>query len=238
VSSLTLPPDYHRIKVVHSFDELAATPLANGVNALCWPRTLPGHFREVVERLDAPPGITTLEDSLLEGLPLSAAGKLAVAAMLEDLHRLRELGLEPVLDCINGYLPRSAEQAGAMRTDVCSWHVDSATAETDTWLCTYHGRSSEGLRNDEAIRRVDIPGTRAALLQSFGGNDDDTFLDYLHENFYNLHYAPVGEAQPFSFGAGNLWRIATEYPGSPVPPCIHRAPATVQGELPRLLLIS
>ncbi len=41
-----------------------------------------------------------------------------------------------------------------------------------------------------------------------------------------------------SFGLGNLWRIAVDYPGSPVPPCIHRAPITRPGRPPRLLLIS
>jgi len=63
-------------------------------------------------------------------------------------------------------------------------------------------------------------------------------LEYLNENFYDLHYAPVEGAQPFSFGLGNFWRIATEYPGSPVPPCIHRAPPDAPGRAPRLLLIS
>jgi hypothetical protein len=45
-------------------------------------------------------------------------------------------------------------------------------------------------------------------------------------------------AQPFSFGLGHVWRIACEHPGSPVPPCIHRAPETAPGQPPRLLLIS
>ena len=107
----------------------------------------------------------------------------------------------------------------------------------DTWLCTYYGRSSEGLRNEEARRRVDIAETRAALLKDFGGADDDAFREYLNENCYDLHYAPNANAQPFSFGLGHLWRIACEYPDSPVPPCIHRAPETAPGEL-RLLLIS
>ena len=125
-----------------------------------------------------------------------------------------------------------------MPTDVFSFHADSATVEADTYLCTYHGSPSEGLRNDEAQRRVDIPATRAELLKRFGGNDDDAFREYLKENCYDLHYAPIPSARPFSFGLGNLWRIATDYPGCPVPPCIHRAPATLPGESPRLLLIS
>jgi len=123
-------------------------------------------------------------------------------------------------------------------TDVYSFHADRATAETDTYLCTYHGPASEGLGNDEAQRRMDIPETRAELLKLFGGEDDDTFREYLNKNCHDLHYVPNSKARLFSFGVGNLWRIAVDYPGSPVPPCIHRAPKTLPGQSPRLLLIS
>jgi hypothetical protein len=85
---------------------------------------------------------------------------------------------------------------------------------------------------------VEHPATRTALLQRFGGPDDDRFRAFLTENCYDLHYAPLPSARPYSFGVGNLWRIAIEYPGCPVPPCIHRAPATAPGAPPRLLLIS
>jgi hypothetical protein len=85
---------------------------------------------------------------------------------------------------------------------------------------------------------VDIPEIRAELLRLYGGNDDAGFLEYLAENFYDLHYAPLARARPFSFGIGNLWRIAIKYPGSPVPPCVHRAPLTLPGQPARLLLIS
>jgi hypothetical protein len=85
---------------------------------------------------------------------------------------------------------------------------------------------------------VDIPATRAELLKLFGGDDDAGFLEYLSENSYDLHYLPVAHAQPFSFGIGNLWRVAVDWPGSPVPPCFHRAPSTLPGDPPRLLLIS
>ena len=236
MTPFSLPAGYTRIKVVNSFDELVATPFADGVNALCWPRTLTGDFSEVVGHLAVGEGITTLDEARLLTLPVCAAGRAAIDILLEDQRLLRRHGLEPVLDCINGY-PRN-ETPGPVRTDVCSFHADSATMEADTWLCTYHGPASEGLRNDEAIRRVDIPETRAALLKLFGGNDDDDFREYLNENFYTLHYVPVPQAQPFSFGHGNLWRVAVEYPGSPVPPCIHRAPDPVPGQPPRLLLIS
>ena len=83
-----------------------------------------------------------------------------------------------------------------------------------------------------------LPDTRAALLQLFGGEDNADFCEYLNENCYDLHYASAAQAQPFSFGVGNLWRIAVDWPGSPVPPCLHRAPETRPGQPPRLLLIS
>lgn len=232
----TLPPGYTRIKLVKSFDELVTTPFAHGVNALCWQRTLPGHFSEIVEQLGVRDGITTLDESQLHAMPVSPAGRIAIDILLEDQRLLRALDLAPNLDCIDGYL--RDEEPGPVPTDVYSFHVDSATAPADTYLCTYSGPASEGLRNDEAQRRVDIAETRAELLSLFGGEDDDDFREYLSENCYDLHYAPLPQAQPFSFGLGNLWRIAVAYPGSPVPPCIHRAPETLPGQPPRLLLIS
>ncbi|MSU65628.1 MAG: hypothetical protein EXS38_05920 [Opitutus sp.] len=231
-----LPSDYPRVRRVQSFHELVTTPFADGVNALCWPRTLPGDFGEVVERLDVSEGMTTLDDTRLQALPVSATGRAAVDFLLEDQRLLRAHGLDPVLDCIQAY-PRD-EEAGAVSTDVYSFHADRAPVQADTWLCTYHGATSEGLRNEHARRHVDIPATRAEILDRFGGEDGADFLEYLKENCYDLHYATAPEAQPFSFGLGNLWRIAVEYPGSPVPPCIHRAPATPPGQPPRLLLIS
>jgi hypothetical protein len=144
--------------------------------------------------------------------------------------------MSPVLNCIYRY-PRD-EEGGAVPTDVYSFHADSATVETDTYLCSYTGAPSEGLRNEDAQRYVDLPEIRAELLKHFGGEDNAEFLEYLSESCYDLHYAPVAGARPFSFGLGNLWRIAVSYPGSPVPPCVHRAPETAPGQGPRLLLIS
>ena len=233
---MNLPPGYNRIKVVSSFEELVTTRFAGGVNALCWPRTLPGDFSAVVDQLGVGEGITTLDETRLRCLLVSAAGRVAIEILLEDQRRLREFDLAPVLDCINGYL--RDENPGPVATDVYSFHADSATVETDTWLCTYHGPASEGLRNDQARRRVDIPEIRAALLQRFGGDDDDEFREYLREQCYDLHYAPIPQARPFFFGLGNFWRIAVAYPGSPVPPCIHRPTETLPRHPPRLLVNS
>jgi len=234
--SFSLPPDYARIKRVHSFQELVTTPFAGGVNALCWERDLPGDFGEIVNQLVVTEGITTLDEVALNALPVSAAGKVAIDILVEDQRLLREQGLLPSLDLIHGY-PRD-EHPEVMRTDVYSFHADSATEPADTYLCTYHGPTSEGVRNEEAQRRVDLPATRAELLNLYGGLDDDGFADFLKEHCYDLHYAPAPQARPFSFGFGNLWRIAIEYPGCPVPPCIHRAPETTPNQPPRLLLIS
>ena len=230
------PPGYHRVRQVQSFQALVATPFAGGVNALCWPRSLPGNFREVVELLGVGSGLTALDDARLLALPVSAAGRAAVEILLEDQRLLRAHGFDPVLNCIDGY-PRD-ENPGPVPTDVFSFHADSAPVSADTWLCTYHGPASEGLRNDEARCRVDLPATRAELLKIFGGDDGPGFREFLQENCYDLHYAPAPSARPFSFGLGNLWRIAVDWPGSPVPPCLHRAPVTAPGQPPRLLLIS
>ena len=236
MTPFTLPPDYPRIKAVKSLHELVTTPFAGGVNALCWTRALVGDFGEIVGCLSVDEGITTLDDARLQSLSISAEGRAAIEILLEDQRLLRAHERDPVLNCIRGY-PRD-DDPGPVPTDVFSFHADSAPVETDTWLCTYFGPASEGLRNDEAQRRVDIPETRAELLKLFGGADDEDFLEYLNENCFDLHYASKRGARPYTFGLGNLWRIAVDWPGSPVPPCIHRAPESRPDQPPRLLLIS
>ena len=236
MTDLSLPSGYPRLRRVKDFRALVETPLADGVNALCWERTLTGDFGEVVAELGSGEGITALDEARLLALPVSAAGRAASEVLLADLRLLRAHGLAPELNCIHGY-PRD-EEPGPVATDVYSFHADSAPVPADTWLCTYHGPASEGLRNEDALRRVDIPATRAELLRLYGGEDDEAFREFLHDHCYDLHYHPGPAAQPFSFGVGHLWRIALEYPGCPVPPCIHRAPPTAPGQPPRLLLIS
>jgi hypothetical protein len=236
MSDLILPAGYPRIRVVNSFHELVTTPFADGVNALCWPRTLEGDFREVMELVGGSEGMIVIDDDRLQSLPVTAAGRAAVEVLLADQRLLREHDRDPVVEVVHSY-PED-EDPGPVRTDVCSFHVDSAPVESETWLCTYYGASSEGLCNHEAIRRVEIPETRAELLKCFGGEDDADFREYLNDHCYDLHYAPLPGAQPFSFGVGNLWRIAVEWPGSAVPPCIHRAPDQGPEASPRLLLIS
>ncbi|AKC82620.1 hypothetical protein IMCC26134_07295 [Verrucomicrobia bacterium IMCC26134] len=238
MTSLSVDLNAPNIKRVNSFQELLNTPFAEGVNAVCWPRVLEGDFAGVVASLGDGGGeaITVLDESRMRDLPLSTAGRVAAEVMLADLRMLRAHELDPVLNCIHGY-PRD-DEAGPVATDVFSYHADSAPVATATWLCTYHGPSSEGLANEEALRRVDMPDTRAELWRLFGGTDEAEFREFLNEHCYDLHYAPVQGARPYSLGVGNLWRIAVDYPGCPVPPCIHRAPNTQPGQPARLLLIS
>lgn len=235
MKSFSLPSDYPRIQRVNSFQELVNTPFANGVNALCWERSLVGDFTEVVERLGVSAEVTPIDEARLRALCVSAAGRAAIEILLEDQRLLREHGAAPVLNCFLNY-PREEERS-IVPTDVYSFHADSPPVEADTFLCTYHGAPSEGLPNEQAQRHVEHPETRAALLKLFGGVDDAIFREFLTEHCYDLHYAPTPNARPFSFGVGNLWRIATDWPGSPVPPCIHRAPENLPGQPPRLLLI-
>jgi hypothetical protein len=235
---MTSPGRIHRgshVHVVDSFEALLAAPFEGACSAICWERTLTGDFDEVVRSLGAGDGVTAFHADDLEGLRVGAAGALAVAVLLEDLRRLREAGHAPELSCVGRY-PQDA--VGLVPTDVHSFHVDSATAPTETFLCSYTGPASEGLRRDEAVRRVEVPEVRAALLAHFGGADDEAFVARLCAQHLDLHFAPLPGARPYSFGVGNLWRIAVQYPGCPVPACIHRAPMTTPGAPHRLLLIS
>ena len=238
MTPFALPTDYPRVRSVHSFDELAGTPFAAGVNALCWERTLPGDYAEVAAALGEGDGepIMALEAARLRALRLSPAGRTAVEHMLADWQLLRDHALDPALNCIYGY--PCDEDPGVVATDVFSFHADSAPFEASTYLCTYYGPPSEGLRHEDSCKRIDLPETREALLAAFGGGEGPGFREFLAEHCYDLHYAPTAGAQPFSFGLFNLWRLATDYPDSPVPPCVHRAPLTQPGDSPRLLLIS
>ncbi|MBL9113962.1 MAG: hypothetical protein JNJ83_03075 [Verrucomicrobiaceae bacterium] len=223
------------VRLVHSFDELLSTPFQADVNALCWQRKLDGDFSELLQHIESDTDIVILDEAPFQRMPLSAAGKIASQAMLADFTRLLNAGLQPTIECVNGY--QRDDPDSPVQTDVFSFHVDSATTETDTWLCTYHGPCSEALLNTDAIPRIHVPETRARLLADYGGEDDADFVEWLADNCFDLHYVPRTGAKAYSFGLGNLWRISTQHPGAKVPPCVHRAPPTSPGER-RLLLIS
>jgi hypothetical protein len=152
---------------VRNFEELRTTRFADGVNALCWERTLTGDYAEVIAKLGPGEGIVPLEDERVRALDLSPAGRLAAEAMLADQQLLRDHDLAPSLNCVYDCVRGS--DAGTVPTDVTSFHVDSAPVEVDTWLCTYHGACSEGLRNEDAILKVEIPEIRVAQRIRRGG---------------------------------------------------------------------
>jgi hypothetical protein len=211
------------------FDELLAFRFGGSTNAACWPRALPGDFAEVVRLLGPGEGLVALDEARLRDLAVSPAGRAAIDVMLADLALLRDAGRDPVLNIIYGY-PRD-ESGDPVATDVLSWHADRAPIEADTWLCTYAGAASEGLPAGGATRKVDDPEIRAQLLRQFGGDDDAAFAEWLADNSYDLHYTPRPGVTPYSFGPHNLWRIACDWPGSPVLPCVHRAPDTKASRL-------
>jgi hypothetical protein len=207
----------------------------DGINAVCWARTVPGDFGEVARLLAPAEGVVVVDADLLRALPLSAAGRVAADVMIADLVQLDALGRDPVLNCIASY-PRD-DRGLPIATDVHSFHADRAPVEVDTWLCTYWGQSSELLDNDDAHRLLDTPAVRAALLAAYGGDDDDGFVAFVRDGSFDLHYGAINGAQPVALGVGHLWRIAVDWPGCPVPPCVHRAPLTGPGDAPRLLLL-
>ncbi len=231
-----LPEDLDCVRYVTSFEELVGAPMEGKVNAVCWSRTLQGDYDAIMASIGELDEITGLEEDDLDSLDLSEAGAIARTQLVKDLSLLRAAGLQPNLDCIPSY-PRS-DAEGAIPVDVYDFHADSATVLTDTYLCSYTVACSEGIRNEDAIRYVDIPEIRAKVLKEYGGEDDSGFAAYLSQHFYDLHYTQKVGAKPYSFGLGNMWRISTQCPGSAVLPCIHRAPTTKAGEAARLLLIS
>ena len=62
-----------QIRLVSTFQELLTAPLANGINALCWERKLPGDFGAVVRALGDGEGIDRLDEARLQALSLDAA---------------------------------------------------------------------------------------------------------------------------------------------------------------------
>lgn len=223
-------------EIVDSFEALLGMSFKGFRNASCWSRSLKGNFDEIVSCVGNVDEIVTLEEDDLLSMVLSEEGRLARRQLIQDLRMLQEAGLDPSLDIIPAY-PK-ADESSLVPVDVYDFHADSATVPTDTLLCTYSGASSEALPNDQVERYIDDGRIRSELLKRFGGPDGEGFQAYLKERFFDLHYRPLPGAQPVRFGLGNMWRIATECAGSLVRPCIHRAPTTREGDLPRLLLIS
>ena len=226
----TFPTDKH-IATVSSFDELVSTPFRGEINAICWERKLVGDFKEIVDKIECLEDITVVDEEDLLGLNLSEQGKLARDILLNDMKLLADHGAAPVLNVIKCYERDDA----VFPTDVYSFHVDRSPIPSHTFLCTYSGVSSEIIANEQAIQKIVIPEIRHELRVSFEGREAD-FEDYLIENFYDLHYQALPNAEPYILGIGHLWRLAIDHPEQQVQPCLHRAPNENPGEY-RLLLI-
>lgn len=222
-----------RIQSVNSFHELISIPFRGHSNAACWDRRLTGNFSEIVDKLDFKDNLTEVNQEMLMALDLSPAGAIARQTILNDLSLLEDHGAAPTLNLIRSY-ERDVDFP-LLPTDVYSYHVDRSPVPTDTFLCTYHGATSDILPNEQAEQKILVPEIRAQLRELFDGRDED-FDAFLADYYFDLHYRAKPGAKPISLGLGQLWRLAGDYPQSECLPCIHRAPRERAGE-PRLLLI-
>lgn len=223
----------NQIQHVSNFQDLVTTPFHGDVNAICWSRQLKGDFSEIVKKSELSGNIAVLDEEDLLAMTLSEQGQLAREILLNDLGLLKAHGASPTLNLIS-YYDRDTSYP-FFPTDVYSFHVDRSPVPTDTFLCTYQGESSEILPNAQAQQKVLDPEIRAELKKLHGG-PEEAFESFLSEHFFDLHYQAKPMSSPISLGLGHLWRLAVDYPGSKVLPCVHRAPEEKTGEK-RLLMI-
>lgn len=222
-----------QIKEVTSFQDLVSTPFEGKVNALCWKRELIGDFAEIVNLIDMTEDMTILEIDDLQNLQLSEQGQLARAILINDYNLLKENGASPTLNLIKQY--EKDDSYPFFPTDVYSYHVDRSPIPTNTFLCTYHGETSDILPNSQAVQKVCVPEIRTELKKLYDGPDAG-FEAFLSEYFFDLHYQVKPKAEPINLGLNHLWRLAVDHPTSQVLPCVHRAPKEKLGQT-RLLLI-
>lgn len=225
--------DSKQIGIVTTFTELMQTEFNGTTNALCWYRNLVGNFKEIVNKLHLKENITEVTPKDLLALELSDQGNIAREIILKDIRALTNYGASPSLNLLKCY-ERDTE-FDFIATDVYSYHVDRSPIATDTFLCTYHGATSDIIPNYQAVQKVQIPEIREKLAKLHNGPKDD-FEDFLKDNNFDLHYEPQLNATPTNLGIGHLWRLAVDHPEQKVLPCIHRAPKENEGEY-RLLLI-
>jgi hypothetical protein len=222
-----------QIQSFDNFQDFLATPFHGEVNAMCWDRKLIGDFSEIVQKVELNDTITELNEKILRKLQLSESGQLAREILINDLLLLEAAGASPQLNIIRNY--ERDEELPFFPTDVYSFHIDRATIPSATFLCTYFGSTSEIIPNSEVTPKMLIPEIRAELKKLYDG-EEKGFESFLIDNFFDLHYQVNPNAKPISLGLGQIWKLAIDYPESPVLPCIHRAPLEKNGEL-RLLLI-
>ena len=222
-----------QIGIVSTFSELVTTDFKEEKNALCWYRNLEGDFKEIVNKLHLKENITEVDPQDLVALQLSEKGNMAREIILKDIRLLADLGASPSLNLLKCY--ERDEEFDYLSTDVYSFHVDRSPIATDTFLCTYHGASSDIIANEHAEQKILIPEIREKLAALHNGPSEE-FENFLQENYFDLHYQVKPNSTPTNLGVGHLWRLAVDHPKQQVPPCIHRAPIEKEGEY-RLLLI-
>lgn len=222
-----------QIGIVSTFSELIDTDFNGDMNALCWHRNLDGDFAAIVEQLSIKENITEVFPNDLLALQLSEKGNTAREIILNDLKLLTNFGASPSLNLLKCY--QRDDEFDFISTDVYSFHVDRSPIATDTFLCTYHGASSDIISNAQATQKVLIPEIRAKLQELHDGPAEE-FEDFLKEHYFDLHYQAHEDAEPINLGIGHIWRLAVDHPNQQVLPCIHRAPKENEGEY-RLLLI-
>ena len=217
---------------VTCFEDLVSMPFQGSVNAICWNRNLVGDFSEIVEKIELTDNVTVVDEEELRELTLTDQGQLAREIILNDLQLLSAHGAAPVLNVIQKY--DRDESFPFFPTDVYSFHIDRSPVPTNTFLCTYFGDSSDILPNSQGIQKIWVPEIRAELLKLYNGSIE-SFETFLMENFFDLHYQALPNAEIMSLGVGHLWRLAVDHPESNALPCLHRAPKETTGK--RLLLI-
>ena len=217
---------------VTNFQDLVSKSFHGEVNAIYWARQLKGDFSEIVKKVEQKESITVLGQEELRELQLTKEGNLAREILLNDLKMLKAHGASPTLNLIKNY--KRDDSYPFFPTDVYSFHVDRSPIPTDTFLCTYYGKSSEILPNRQAIQKVLVPEIRHELNKLYDGAEEG-FESFLSEYFFDLHYQAQTNAQPISLGIGHLWKLAIEHPKSRVLPCLHRAPKELGQK--RLLMI-
>jgi hypothetical protein len=225
--------DSSQIEIVSTFSELVNTDFVGERNALCWYRNLEGDFAEIVNQLQLKENITEVDPKELLALQLSEKGNTAREMILNDFRLLADFGASPSLNLLKCY--ERDEEFDFISTDVYSFHVDRSPIATDTFLCTYHGRASDIIANEQAVQKVLIPEIRKKLAALHNGTSEE-LENFLKEHYFDLHYQAQPHAVPINLGLGHLWRLAVDHPQQRVLPCIHRAPIEKEGEY-RLLLI-
>lgn len=222
-----------QIAMVSTFDELVSTKFEGALNAICWQRNLLGDFKEIVSKLHLKENITAVSINDLLTLTLSEQGNMARKIIVNDLKVLADLGALPVLNLLKSY--EKDKEFDFISTDVYSYHVDRSPIETDTFLCTYYGASSDIISNDQVEQKILIPEIRQKLQELYDGPEVG-FEEFLKEYFFDLHYQAKPNTSPLNLGVGHLWKLAVDHPEQKALPCVHRAPIENEGEL-RLLLI-